>query len=135
MTSSRAEMSFATALNRNELFASIALRDEPPKALHPDEEVLLVLPGVASDTPKVLIATAQRLLLMHVGGVINRAQVKREVPAAQVAGVEYKPGAFTKIHVDIAGARRISMLPNKRVDAERFAHGMNHLIRTGSLPS
>lgn len=47
MTSTRAAVTYAQALNRNTLFESPGLRRDIPRLLHPEEEVLLVLPGVA----------------------------------------------------------------------------------------
>lgn len=135
MTVSRAAMTYATALNRNELFESPGLRRDIPSLLHPEEEVLLVLPGVAGDFPDVMIATASRFLLASVAGPLKKAKLKREIPAAEVTGVRYRPGLFSRMRVSPASGREIAMVPNRKVDAERFAHEFSHLIRTGSLPS
>jgi hypothetical protein len=135
MTSSRAAMTYATALNRNELFESPGLRRDIPALLHLEEEVLLVLPGVAGDFPDVMIATAARFLLASVAGPLKKSKIKREVPAAQVTGVAYRPGLLSRMRVTPAGGRDITMVPNRRADAERFAHEFDHLIRTGTLPA
>ncbi|MGP9538887.1 hypothetical protein ACT3SP_12805 [Brachybacterium sp. AOP43-C2-M15] len=135
MTTTRAAMTYATALNRNELFNSPGLRRDIPSLLHPEEEVLLVLPGVAGDFPDVMIATGARFLLAAVAGPLKKAKIKREVPAADVTGVRYRPGLFSKVRVAPASGREITMVPNRKVDAERFAQEFDHLIRTGSLPS
>ena len=127
-------MTYATALNRNELFESPGLRRDIPDLLHPDENVLLVLPGVAGDFPNVLIATSSRVMLAAVAGPIKRAKVKREIPAAAVAGVNYRPGIFSRVHVQSNSGRDIRMLPNRKADATRFAGEFEHLLRTGSLP-
>lgn len=135
MTVSRAAMSYATALNRNELFESPGLRRDVPALLHPEEGVLLVLPGVAGDFPDVMIATASRFLLASVAGPLKKAKVKREIPAAEVTGVQYRAGVFSRMRVSPAAGRDITMMPHRKADAERFAHEFAHLIRTGSLPS
>ena len=130
----RAAMTYATALNRNELFESPGLRRDIPSLLHPEEEVLLVLPGVAGDFPDVMIATAQRFLLAAVAGPLKKAKIKHEVPAAEVADVQYRPGLFSRMRVATSGGREIKMVPNRKADAERFAREFDHLLRTGSLP-
>jgi hypothetical protein len=81
-----------------------------------------------------MIATAARFLLASVAGPLNRSKTKREVPAAQVSGVEYRPGLLTRVRVSHAAGRDIAMVPNRRADAERFAREFDHLINTGSLP-
>lgn len=134
MTVSRAAMSYATALNRNELFESPGLRRDIPALLHPEEEVLLVLPGVAGDFPDVMIATAARFLLASVAGPMKKAKIKREVPAAEVTGVQYRPGVFSRLKVTTSG-RHLKMMPHRKADAERFAREFEHLLRTGTLPS
>lgn len=134
MEYSRAEMTYSTALNRNELFASPGLRRDIPRVLDPAEEVLLALPGVAGDFPDVLIVTNARIVLAKVGGPIARAKVRREAPAASITGVSYRPGVFTRIAVRVADGRDIKMMPNRKADAERFAAEFAHLIRTGRLP-
>lgn len=135
MTSTRAAVTYAQALNRNTLFESPGLRRDIPRLLHPEEEVLLVLPGVAGDFPNVLIVTATRLLLASVAGPLKKAKIKRAVRSSDVVGVRYRPGAFTRVRVARASGRDIAMMPHRKADAERFAHELEHLIRTGSLPS
>lgn len=128
-------MTYATALNRNELFESPGLRRDIASLLDPEEDVLLVLPGVAGDFPDVMIASASRFLLASVAGPLRRSKIKREIPASQVSGVEYRPGLLTRVRVSHAAGRDIAMVPNRRADAERFAREFDHLIRTGSLPA
>lgn len=134
MNVTRAAMTYATALNRNELFESPGLRRDIPALLHPEEEVLLVLPGVAGDFPDVMIATARRVLLTAVAGPLRKAKITHEVPAAEVSNVQYRPGLFSRVRVATSGGREITMVPNLKPDAERFAREFDHLIRTGSLP-
>lgn len=135
MPTSRATSTYAAALNRNQLFANYGLQQDIPKLLHADEEVLLVLPGVAGDFPNVLVAASNRVLLAAVAGPIKRAKVKREVPASAITGVQYRSGVFTRIHVQTSLGRDIRMLPNHHDDAERFAFEFGHLLRTGRLPA
>ncbi|MFC7458439.1 hypothetical protein ACFQS2_14725 [Brachybacterium sp. GCM10030267] len=135
MTPTRASMSYATALNRNELFESPGLRRDIPAVLAPDEEVLLVLPGVGGDFPDVMIATDRRFLLASVAGPLKKAKVKREVPARGITGVEYRPGVFSRVRVRVADGRDVRMMPHREADAERFATEFAHVIRTGRLPS
>ena len=135
MSTTRAAVTYASALNRNELFESPGLRRDIPALLRPEEEVLLVLPGVAGNFPNVMIATATRFLLASVAGPIKKAKIKREVVSSEVTGVRYRPGIFTRMRVARASKRDITMLPHRKVDAERFAHEFDQLIRTGSLPS
>lgn len=134
MAPTRARMSYATALNRNELYATPALSRDIPLVLNDDDEVLMALPGVASEFPKVLIVTGDRLIKAKVAGPIKKAAVLREVPASQVTGVSYRPGIFTRIHVDVAGARKITMVPHTKTDAERFTRELTHLLNTGRRP-
>ena len=47
-----------------------------------------------------------------------------------VRGVDYKPGIFTKVRVRVGGGRDVTLIPNKKHDAERFRDEMNHVIRT-----
>lgn len=135
VTTTRAAFTYASALNRNELFESPGLRRDVPSLLHPEEEVLLVLPGVAGDFPNVMIATATRFLLASVAGPLKRAKIQREVPSSEVESVRYRPGILSKVRVARTSGRDITMVPNRKVDAERFSHEFGHLIRTGSLPS
>lgn len=128
-------MTYATALNRNELFESPGLRRDIPSLMTPEEEVLLVLPGVAGDFPEVMIVTAARVMIAAVAGPIKQAKVKREVPASEVTGVTYRPGLFARVKVAAASGRELKMVPHRRADAERFTREFDHLLRTGSLPS
>ena len=79
-------MTYATALNRNELFESPGLRRAIPSLLDPEEDVLLVLPGVAGDFPDVMIASASRFLLASVAGPLRRSKIKREIPRRRSPG-------------------------------------------------
>lgn len=135
MVSTTASLSYATALVRNELFASPGLQRDVPKVLDPEEQVLLALPGVAGDFPDVLVVTAQRMLVVKVPGGFKGATAKREVPAAAVTGVAYRPGAFSRVKFTVQGARDLAFMPHRKADAERFAGEFEHLLRTGSLPS
>lgn len=135
MTPNRATITYASALNRNELFESPGLRRDIPSLLHPEEEVLLVLPGVAADFPNVMIVTANRFILASVAGPFKKTKIKREVDSLEVTDVRYRPGILTRVRVARVSNRDITMLPNRKVDAERFTHEFNHLIQTGSLPS
>lgn len=94
-----------------------------------------MLPGVAATFPGVLIVTVRRLVLAEVAGPVQRAKVQRAVPASAVRAVAYRPGLLKRVRVDVDGGRAIRMLPNRRVDAARFAHELGHLLRSGSLPS
>lgn len=131
----RAAVTYARALNRNVLFASPGLRRDIPSVLHPDENVLLALPGVGGDFPDVMIATTTRFLVAAVAGPLRKAKIKREAPSYELTGVRYRPGAFTRVRVARTSGRDITMMPHRKVDAERFAHELDHLIRTGSLPT
>lgn len=135
MRSTRAASTYAQALNRNELFASPGLHRDIPSLLHPEEEVLLVLPGVAGNFPNVMIATGNRFLLAAVAGPFKKAEIKREVTNAQVTGVRYNSKIFSRVRVGRTSGRDIAMLPHRNADADRFVHELDHLIRTGSLPA
>lgn len=134
MEYTRAQMTYATALNRNELYATPALSRDIPRVLRDDDEVLLALPGVASDFPKVFIVTRDRFIKAKVSGPIRKAAILREVPASQVTAVRFKPGIFTRIHVQVSGGRDIAMLPHTKEDTQRFVEEFSHLLRTGRLP-
>lgn len=135
MSPSRAAMTYASALNRNELFESPGLRRDIPQLLRDDDEVLLVLPGVAGDFPDVVVVTTDRLLLAKVAGPLKRSAIRREVPASQVTAVHYRPGVFSRIRFEVAGERDLRMMPHRKADAERFAGEFSHLIATGRLPT
>lgn len=135
MASTPASMSYATALVRNELFASPGLQRDVPKVLDPEEQVLLALPGVAGDFPDVLVVTARRLLVVKVTGGLKGAKVKREVPAPAVTGVSYRMGAFSRVKLAVQGRRDLKFMPHRKADAERFAGEFAHLLRMGELPA
>lgn len=130
----RASMTYATALNRNELFSSPGLQRDVPKVLDPEEEVLLVLPGVAGRFPNVMIATVRQLLVAKVTGGIKGSKISREVRADQVTGIAYRPGLFSRVKVRVGVGRDLAMMPNREADAERFAQSFDQLLRTGHLP-
>lgn len=134
MIPTRAAMSYGSALTRNELFTSPGLQRDVPKILDSEEEVLLALPGVAGRFPDVMIAPVRRLLVAKVTGGIKGVKLGREVFANQITGVSYRPGLFTRVKIHVHGARDIAMIPNRRVDAERFVHSFDCLLRTGRLP-
>lgn len=134
MNTSRSAMTYGTALNRNTLYATPGLARDIPRVLEPDEEVLLVLPGVAGDYPDVMIATARRFLIAAVAGPIKKAKIKKQVPAAEVTGVEYQPGLLSRVKVSTTSGT-MKMMPNAKADAERFARELDHLLRMGELPA
>lgn len=136
MASSRAEMTYAAALNRNELFGTPTIHTViPQKVLDPDEEVLLVLLGVASDYPDILVVTDRRTMLVQVGGVIRRVNIKREIAPTDVLGATFKGGALHRIRLEVRGQRELKMLPNRKADASRFCEELNQLIATGRRPA
>lgn len=135
MSSTLAAHSYASALNRNELFASFALRDViPTKVLAPDEEVLLVLPGVGSDFPNLLVVTIHRCMKVQVGGVVRRHRISRQVPPDAVLGSSYGGRSFQRIRVHVRGQRDIAMLPHRNADGLRFQDELAQLIATGRVP-
>ncbi len=127
-------MSYGTALSLNELFSSPGLRRDVPKILDDAEEVLLALPGVAGRYPLVMIATVRRLLVAKVTGGPKGVRVKREASARSITGISYTPGLFTRVKVHSSETRDIKMMPNRKVDAERFTADFDILLRTGHLP-
>lgn len=128
-------MSYSIALNRNELYASYGLRSDVPKVLDPEEEVLLVLPGVAGQFPSVLIVTRHRALEAKVtAGWSTGAKIGREAPAAQVRSVAYSGWLFARVKLEVEGGRDLAVVPHRRADAERFVASFEHLLRTGRLP-
>lgn len=135
MTDNRAAWSYASALNRNELFATPALSHDIPVVLEPDEEVILALPGVAGEFPDVLIVSDRRVVLAKVAGPLKRAKIRQEAPASAVTGISYRPGVFSRVKIHVDGQRDIAMMPHKKKDAERFAREMEELLRTGQRPS
>lgn len=135
MASTRATTSYVQALHRNQdLFSSPSLQRDVPRLLAPEEEVLLVVPGTAGEYPEVMIATDRRFLLAKVSGPVRGARVLRELPAAEVAEVSYRPGLLTRIVVRPHRGRPIRMCPHRRENGERFARELAQLLRTGHLP-
>src|SRR5699024_9123215 len=119
---------------RNELFASMGLQRDVPKVLDPEEEVLLVLPGVAGDFPLVTIATRQRVLMAKVTGGFKGAKIKREAAATRVRAISYGARLFSRMKIRVDDGRDIAMMPHRSADAERFVESFEHLLRTGRLP-
>lgn len=134
MASNLASGTYATALSRNELFASMGLRHDVPKVLSPEEEVLLALPGVAGDFPLVTIATRRRVLTAKVTGGFKGAKVARQAPAPRVRAISYGGRLFSRVKVQVDGGRDIAMIPHRTADAHRFVASFEHLLRTGRLP-
>ncbi|MCW4458741.1 hypothetical protein [Microbacterium sp. MPKO10] len=134
MVPTPAAMSYGTALSRNELFSSPGLQRDVPRILDSEEEVLLALPGVAGRYPLVMIATAQRLLVAQVTGGVKGVRLKKEASARSITGISYRPGLFTRVRVHSSETHDIRMVPNRKVDAERFTREFDSLLRTGHLP-
>ena len=132
--STLAKRTYCRTLARNEIFSCFPLPREGARRLYPNEEVLLVLSGVAGDYPDVLVVTVSRVLRIKIVGWFRGSVIKRHAPAHAVRGVEYKPSIFTKERVRVEGERDVTLIPNKKHDAERFRDEMNHVIRTGALP-
>ncbi|NYF98772.1 hypothetical protein [Janibacter cremeus] len=131
MTSPLASTTYSTALARNELYASFALRREVPTLLDPEEEVLLVLPGVAGQFPDVLIVIRQRALLAKVTGWFSRVKIKREAPLGRIRGIAYSGWLFARVKLEVDGGRDLTLVPNRRADAWRFVESFEHLLQTG----
>lgn len=125
---------FHAAISRNELFSGLSLQ-RFADVLEPGERVLLALPGVAGDTPKVLMVTTARVVLAQLKGLRSRARVLRSEPSAQVRGVSFRGRVLSLLTVRIEGARDIRMMPHRAKDASRFAEEFEHLIRTGRMPA
>ncbi|WP_349829581.1 hypothetical protein [Brevibacterium litoralis] len=134
MTPSRSSMTYASALNRNELYASFGLRSDIPTLLEDDEEVLLVCPGIAGNFPHVLIVTRERVVLAKVAGPFRKKKILRQAPAGAITGVEYGGRLFSLMKVRVRGGRDMRMMPHRKADATRFHSEFEHLLRTGRLP-
>lgn len=124
---------YGAAISRNELFSGLALH-RAAEVLEDGEKVLLALPAVASDNPKVLMVTTHRVVLSHVKGLARRARALRSEPSGRVRGVSFGGGAFSPLTVRIEGARDIRMMPHRKTDAARFAAELEQLIHTGRPP-
>lgn len=125
---------FSAAISRNELFSGLSLH-RIADVLEPGETVLLALPAVASDTPKVLMVTTARVVLAQLKGLRSRARVVRSEPSAQVRGVRFRGGVLSLLTVRIEDSRDIRMMPHRAKDASRFSEEFEHLIRTGQMPT
>lgn len=134
MDSTRASQTYTAALERNEVYGSLGLRYDVPKVLDPQEEVLLVLPGVAGQFPSVMLATRQRVLVAEVTGGFKGAKIEREAPAGQVRAVSFRGGLLSRVKIEVDGGKDLAMGPNRRADAEQFVASFEHLLRTGRLP-
>lgn len=125
---------FSAAISRNELFSGLSLQ-RIADVLEPGETVLLALPAVASDTPKVLMVTTARVVLAQLKGLRNRARVLRSEPSSHVRGVRFRGRTLSLLTVHIEGSRDVRMMPHRAKDASRFAEEFEHLIRTGRMPA
>lgn len=124
---------FTAALSRNELFSGMSL-NRIADVLEPGETVLLALPAVASDTPKVLMVTNHRVVLAKIKGLLSRARVLRSEPPARVRGIRFRGRVLSLLTVRIDGARNIRLMPHRAKDASRFTEEFEQLIRTGQMP-
>lgn len=80
------------------------------------------------------MGSVSRSLRIKIVGGFRGSVIKRQAPAHAVRCVDCKPGIFTKVRVRVEGGRDVTLIPNKKHDAERFRDEMNHMIRTGALP-
>ena len=134
MPAPRSLTTYTAALHRNSIYADVGVQRDIPMLLHPDEEVLLVLPGVDTDHADVMIVTERRFLLAEVTGTSTPPVVQRWAPARAVRSAEYRPVLLARVRVRCDGQPDILMMPYEAHDAERFVAELSHLLRTGRLP-
>lgn len=136
---STARESLARALCATTIHRQLKLpADLAEQLLNPDDEVLLALPGIPDEKPKVVLVTAREVVFGRwnaVGRAPTEVTRKRAVPAGDVRGASYTPGMNYKVETQVDSARDLSLIPCTVEDGIRFAHALHTLATTGRLPS
>lgn len=111
--------------------------DIADQLLDPDEEVLLALPGIPDDKPRIVLVTRDEVILGRwnaVGYAPKDIKRKRAVPTGDVRGASYRPGLYYKVEIDVRSAWDLSIEPCTVEDGIRFAHALQALATTGEVP-
>lgn len=107
------------------------------KLLAPEDEVLLALPGIPEEKPKIILVTHQEVVLgrWNAAGRSPKGITRRRAVAARdVRGASYIPGLYYKVEIAVSSARNLSIEPCSFEDGLRFAHALQTLARTGRVP-
>lgn len=125
---------FTTTIHRRLLLPQ-ALADH---LLAPEDEVLLALPGVPGDKPRIILVTREEVILGRwnaLGRAPKDVMRKRAVPTSDVRGASYRPGLSDKVEIDVRAARDLAIEPCTAEDGIRFTHGLEALATTGQVPA
>lgn len=137
--SSRARDSLARALSTTTIHRRLLLpEDLADHLLAPDDEVLLALPGIPDETPRILLVTREEVILGRwsaEGTVPKDVTRKRAVPAHAVRGASYTPGMYYDVEISVDSARDLKIEPCSLEDALRFTHALQSLVTTGRVPA
>ena len=138
-STSTARESLSRALSTTTVHRRLMLPDDvADHLLEPDDEVLLALPGLPDDTPKIAVVTTREVVLGRWNTLTEDPQEivrKRAVPASDVRGAEYLPGLHYPVEIAVDGARDVKLEPSTPEDGIRFAHALHTLATTGRVPA
>ena len=135
---STARASLARALSTTTIRRGLKMpEDIAEQLLAPEDEVLLALPGIPDDKPRIVLVTREEVVLGRwnaAGRVPKDVTRRRAVAARDVRGVSYIPGLYYTVDIAVSSARKLSIEPCTFEDAIRFAHALQTLATTGQLP-
>ena len=132
-----ARESLARALSGTTIHRRLLLpEDLADHLLAPDDAVLLALPSVPDDKPRIVLVTREEVVLGQwnaAGRTPKQVTRKRAVPVRDVRGVSYRPGLYHGVEIAVRSARGLSIEPCTAEDGIRFAHGLRGLATSGQV--
>lgn len=136
---SHARESLAKALSTTTIHQRLLLPDDlADRLLSPEDDVLLALPSIPGDVPRIVLVTRDEVVLGQwnaAGRTPKRITRKRAVPARDVRGASYVPGLHYQVEIDVRSARNLSIQPCTAEDGIRFEHALRALATTGRIPA
>lgn len=135
---SHARQSLARALSTTTIHRRLLLpEDLADHLLAPDDDVLLALPGIPDNRPRIILVTREEVILGRwnaEGRAPKDVTRKRAIPARDVRGASFRPGMYLDVEIDVRSARDLAIEPCTAEDGIRFAHGLQSLAETGQIP-
>ncbi|MDN5821721.1 MAG: hypothetical protein L0H39_09550 [Brachybacterium sp.] len=105
--------------------------------LAPDDEVLIALPSIPDNKPRIVMVTREEVILGQwsaAGYSPKDITQKRAIPGRDVRGASYSPGLYHDVEIKVRSARDLSIQPCTVEDGIRFAHALQALATTGQVP-